>query len=276
MSHLPATSQLDDLEHETSVLLDYLHNNNLPAYVDETDPSPTDLSTLSNFDQQGRFPWSFSMGTSSAIASMNEMSIESPSKRQASTSPSANTRSKRSSNQLVMYTRDDLVSPNPDVQFMLASLPYVSNKAQKAYDEGFKKGRRHQHNLMLDALNSLEDKVHQYRHKIADLQPLLQECYNQESRVQQRDQYAHKFRHEQPQSDKQTLFPSPTEQRQQQPPDYHQATGSTASAPSEKLMDMMALPFDNARTAEIRRMAAVLRIASTTIRAARCVKQSKL
>ena len=56
MSHLPATSQLDDLEHETSVLLDYLHNNNLPAYVDETDPSPTDLSTLSNFDQQGRFP----------------------------------------------------------------------------------------------------------------------------------------------------------------------------------------------------------------------------
>ena len=125
-------------------------------------------------------------------------------------------------------------------------------------------------------LTSLEDKVHQYRHKIADLQPLLQECYNQESRVQQRDQYAHKFRHEQPQSDKQTLFPSPTEQRQQQPPDYHQATGSTASAPSEKLMDMMALPFDNARTAEIRRMAAVLRIASTTIRAARCVKQSKL
>ena len=51
-------------------------------------------------------------------------------------------------NQLVMYTRDDLVSPNSEAQFILSSLPFVQNKASKAYDEGFRNGQRHQHNFV--------------------------------------------------------------------------------------------------------------------------------
>ena len=129
MSHLPATSQ-PDLDHETSMLLDYMHNENLPDALDETQLSPTDLPTSSNFDQQGHMTRSFSSNTAHALASLNEMSIASPGKRQASTSPSANTRAKRSTNDLVMFTRDDLVAPNPD-RMMIITRVFVTNSHKR-------------------------------------------------------------------------------------------------------------------------------------------------
>ena len=56
---------------------------------------------------------------------------------------------------------------------------------------------------MLETLNKVENNMNLYRQRIADLQKLLDECYNQDKRTQSYHHDDDDFAHDQPKSDKQ-------------------------------------------------------------------------